>query len=52
MNLLRLKIREDEFKDAQKAKYHGIQIDNSVDWKDHSKATSSKVSKAIDFKAC
>ena len=46
---LRLKIHVDELEVVQKAKYLGVQIDNSLDWKEHIKVTSSKVSKAVGF---
>ena len=47
---LKLKIRESELEVVQKAKYLGAQMDNSLDWKEHIKTASSKVSKAIGFK--
>ena len=34
---------------VQKTKYLGVQIDNSLDWKEHIKVTSSMVSKAVGF---
>ena len=46
---LRLKIHVDELEVVQKTKYLGAQIDNSLDWKEHIKVTSSKVSKAVGF---
>ena len=46
---LRLKIHVDELEVVQKTKYLGVQIDNSLDWKEHIKVTSSKVSKAVGF---
>ena len=47
---LRLKIHVDELEVVQKTKYLGVQIDNSLEWKEHSsKVTSSKVSKAVGF---
>ena len=46
---LRLKIHVDELEVVQKSKYLGVQIDNSLDWKEHIKVTSSKVSKAVGF---
>ena len=33
----------------QITKYLGLQIDNSLDWKEHVKTVSSKVSRAIGF---
>ena len=32
---------------VQEVKYFGVQVDNSLDWKDHIKVISSKVSKAV-----
>ena len=46
---LRLKIRVDKLEVVQKTKYLGVQIDNSLDWKEHIKVISSKVSKAVGF---
>ena len=46
---LRLKIHVDELEVVQKTKYLGVQIDHSLDWKEHIKITSSKVSKAVGF---
>ena len=46
---MRLKIHVDELKVVQKTKYLGVQIDNYLDWKEHIKVTSSKVSKAVGF---
>ena len=46
---LRLKIQVDEFEAVQKTKYLSVQIDDSLDWKEHNKVTSSKVSKALRF---
>ena len=46
---LRLKIHVDELDVLQKTKYLGEKIDNSLDWKEHIKVTSSKVSKALWF---
>ena len=34
---------------VQKTKYLGVQIDKSLDWKEHIKITSSNVSKAVGF---
>ena len=44
---MRLKIHVDELEVVQKTKYLGVQIDNSLDWKEHIKVTSSKVSEAV-----
>ena len=46
---LKLKIRNDELEVVQKTKYLGVQIDNKLDWKEHIKTVSSKVSGAIGF---
>ena len=46
---LRLKIHVDEPEVVQKTKYLGVQIDNYLNWKEHIKVTSSKVSKAVGF---
>ena len=32
---------------VQEVKYLGVQVDNSIDWKEQIKAISSKVSKAL-----
>ena len=44
---MKLKIRNDELDIVQKTKYLGVQIDNKLDWKEHIKTVSSKVSRAI-----
>ena len=46
---LKLKIRVNELEAVHKTNYLGVQIDNSLDWKEHIKTVSSKVSKAIGF---
>ena len=46
---LELKIRDNELEVVQKAKYLGVQIDCSFDWKEQIKAVSTKVSRAIGF---
>ena len=47
---LKLKIRKDEPEElVQKTKHLGVQIDNSLDWEEHIKATSSKIPKATGF---
>ena len=33
----------------KKNEYLGVQMDDSMDWKEHIKVTSSKVSKAVRF---
>ena len=42
----KLKIRDNELEAVQKSKYLDVQIDNTLDWKEHKKL-SSKVSKGI-----
>ena len=44
-----LEIRGRELDVVKKTKYLGVQVDNSLDWKEHIKAVSSKVSRAIGF---
>ena len=46
---LKLKIRENELQVVEKAKYLGVQIDCSLDWKEQIKAVSAKVSRAVGF---
>ena len=46
---LDLKIHENELQIVKKTKYLGVQIDNSLDWKEHIKSVSSKISRAICF---
>ena len=46
---LDLKIRDNELEIIQKTKYLGVLIDNSLNWKEHTKTVSSKVSRAIGF---
>ena len=46
---LKLKIRNKELEVIQKAKYLGVGIDSSLNWKEHIKTVSTKVSKAIGF---
>ena len=46
---LELKIRDNELEVVQKTKYLGVQIDNSLNWKEHIKTVSTKVSRAIGF---
>ena len=43
---LKLKIRNDELEVVQRTKYLGVQIDSGLDWKEHIKTVSSKVSKS------
>ena len=42
-----LNIRGNDLDAVQKLKYLGVQVDDSLDWKDQIKAISSKVSKAL-----
>ena len=44
---LKLNIRNDELDVVLKTKYLWVQIDNKLDWKEHNKTVSSKVSRAI-----
>ena len=46
---LDLKIRDNDLKIIRKTKYLGVQIDNSLNWKEHIKIVSTKVSRAISF---
>ena len=46
---LKLKIQNTELDIVQKTKYLVIQIDNTLDWKEHTKTISSKVSRGIGF---
>ena len=46
---LNLKIRDNELEIIQKTNYLGVQIDNSLNWKEHIKTVSTKVSRAIGF---
>ena len=46
---LDLKIRNNELEIIHKTKYLGVQIDNSLNWKEHIKTVSTKVSRAIGF---
>ena len=46
---LNFKIRDNELEIIQKTKYLGVQIDNSLNWKEHIKTVSAKVSRAIGF---
>ena len=41
---LNLEIRGRELDVVMKTKYLGVQVDNSLDWKEHIKAVSCKVS--------
>ena len=44
-----LTIRGNEQQDATKAKYLGVVIDCSLDWREQIQSISSKVSRAIGF---
>ena len=46
---LSLKIRDHELEVIDTTKYLDLQIDNSLDWKRHDNALSSKISKAISI---
>ena len=46
---LHLKIRGSDLDVVNKTKYLGVQVDNSLDWKEHIKTVSTKVSRAIGF---
>ena len=46
---LHLKIRGSELDLVNKTKYLGVHVDNSLDWKEHIKTVSTKVSRAIGF---
>ena len=43
------KIREKEIEIRKKAKYFGVQIDDKPNWKEHIRAVSAKVSRAVRF---
>ena len=42
-----LKIRDNDLALVEKTKYLGVQVDNSLDWKEHIKSVSAKVSRAV-----
>ena len=46
---LKLKIWDNELEVVQKSKHLGVLIDNTLDWKEHIKTVSSKVSRGIGF---
>ena len=46
---LKLKIQGVEFEVVQNTKYLDVQVDNTLDWREHIKTISSKVSRAIGF---
>ena len=46
---LKLEILGSELDVVTKTRYLGVQVDNSLDWNEHIKAISSKVSRAIGF---
>ena len=43
------KIREEKIEIRSKAKYLGVQTDDHLNWKEHTRAVSAKVSRAIGF---
>ena len=46
---LHLQIRGSELDFVNKTKYLGVHVDDSLDWKEHIKAVSTKLSRAIRF---
>ena len=48
-NKLQLKILDSDMDVVTKTKYLGFHVDNSLDWKEHIKAVSLKVSRTIGF---
>ncbi len=46
---LDLKIRSQDLEVVETTKYLGLQIDSSLDWKEHVKSVSTKVSRAVGF---
>ena len=46
---LDLKIRDNKLEIIQKTKYLGVQVDNSLNWKEPIKTVSTKVSRAVGF---
>ena len=42
-----LKTRDNDLPLVENTKYLGVQIDNSLDWKEHIKSVSTKVSRAV-----
>ena len=46
---LDLKIRDNDLEIIKKPKYLGVQIDNSLNWKEHIKTVSTKASRALAF---
>ena len=46
---LKLKIQGVELEVVQNTKYLGVQVDNTLDWREHIQTISSKVSRAIGF---
>ena len=47
--VLELNIRNNKLDVVQKTKYLGVQIDNSLDWREQIKVVCTKVSKAVGF---
>ena len=48
-DFLELRIQGAELEVVQSTKYLGVQVDNTLDWREHIKTISSKVSRAIGF---
>ena len=42
-----LKLRDNDLALVENTKYLGVQVDNSLDWKEHIKSVSTKVSRAV-----
>ena len=42
-----LKIRDNDLALVENTKYLGVQVDNSLDWKEHFKSVSTTVSRAV-----
>ena len=42
-----MKIRDNDLTLVEKTKYLGVQVGNSLDWKEHIKSVSTKVSRAV-----
>ena len=42
-----LKIRDNDLALVENTKYLGVQVDNSLDWKEHIRSVSIKVSRAV-----
>ena len=46
---LDIKVKDENFMVVEKIKYLGVQIDQNLEWKEHTKHVSSKVARAIGF---